>query len=332
MSLSILHYICYSCTLNKKIEEKINYEYQLLIILLVTDSMYLLSYYPEDFGVVIINDKKYIIHKDVLKKIACFESILNDPSSQSELQKGILFPIISTCTPETVNDAIHFLYTGKLMKNDYPLSNFMDIMDLLMEFATDPDELNTLASNMLNKQKIFEELVKIDSFHQSLDIVIQCMRRDIIDDENLKEKFNLLTKSNWNVDNKLKLLEKIIHSRGSRNPREYDIILAVNTFLKNPSQMCGCPGSRTIIVAEDHIRRWYKFFLDQTPRVELMISDPEKFNIFDTKKVEIKLIINRKEIELINYNRTYTPGTYGWNLLSSLSMHTSKIILGLESL
>ena len=188
----------------------------------------------------------------------------------------------------------------------------------------------------INTDTFVIEFVKLDSYHNCMDIIIDAFQFPKYDGMKISE---IVDNINNNIffpsDFKIKFIVELLKDQYWGRSKEFDIVMSISPLceIRNTSKIYiyeifdiyldddMVHGKKTMI---KRIRYPYLTYLGTKP-VITMEYDIDKLEILEFK-------VNDKIIPLINHKKTFTKGTLGANVMVTILTHIAKVLLKMETI
>lgn len=272
-----------------------------------------------------INNTPFVVHDFVLKKTAVF-NVLFDESVNTE---GVINIDIPGATVKDLQIIFALLYGNphtKLFTN-FKINDVVNILKSMTFIGLDLDLIKTCVSEMLNNYTtIIEDLVNMDTYHDCMNIIIDCYK-STDNKKNIPAVVDTLKKNNFPQTFKIKIITKLICAECK--PEDFDFVLCVtHQYVCDNKQL-----SDILHIAGDRPTKKSWFSPAKPLYKEYLNADVKNYLEYSSNKFGINYIkINDKKIELLQHEKTFTTGTMGGNTLMSIATHIAKILLEFDTL
>lgn len=282
-----------------------------------------------------INGEPYSIHEFALNKAAIFKSL----EDVDQKNPNIMIP---GATLNDMTKIFAILYGNKINEIFIKSSveNIVHICSIMMHIGMNINIIKEVIIQMLDTNKdIIKELIALESYHDSMKLIVESYN---INKEYSTGTFigmiECIKKSSFIDDFKLTLVTKLITL--SEKFEDYDFVLGISC-----DYVCNTVSGSPLVLLSDVFNQYidpktgkkccgkvwstnpnklFKKYLNIEPVLDMLLY-AESTRICN-------ISVNKKNIELIQYTKTFTKGTLGGNTLMSIATFIARVLLELEKI
>lgn len=280
---------------------------------------------------IMINDREYYIHEEVLDNASIF-SVLNDQSDTKEIV-NIEIPCATQSDIIMVISLLYNIPCFKIFKDDHKIDTIVHFLKIMTYIGTKIEIINEYICYMKKRNdsdiNIIEKIVDLDTYDYCLNILLDCCNHILYRNagKNIIEKIK--TKNSFPISFKKKIIIKLMYN--AEIEKDYDIILFFNSDININHDTRAyniLTGPHNYYKISERIDSLYYFYLGIMKKSICTCTCDDSL----VPPLITQILIDKKPIEMVDYEKTHSRGTAGGNLLMSICVHISKIMLGLEKI
>lgn len=274
-----------------------------------------------------INENTYCIPEHCINGIPFLKKIIEKNDNNTVV--GIYIPNASI---EDINKIISLVYNIPIKTVITPTTKIADIVHLvtLMVFMSiNTGLINDVVKNMtIDYTQALENTLDLNIYNSAIDIILINYALEKHDIDTIKKIAKNISENEYlSREFKIKLISTLIYN--SQEPKKYDIILGISIAYgyNITDKIVDILSLHTI----NQKMEWKQPVIElYNNLLNIKIRSLLYYYSGETVQKLTNLSIDDKNIQMIDHDVTITKGTCGGNILMSLVMHITSILLNIE--